>query len=455
MGAEWHYGEVEPSNGPVSLEELKALVASGQVQPTWMVWEQGMPEWLTAGEVEDLFPKQPTASEPAAGQPPPVLPEPATPASPRKLPSLRTALIGLAAICLVGLVVAGSVVYFHRHKQADQSSQTTEEASQEQKYEDVPENIADAMAVLKTSPSDPGANLAVGQYYCFRKGDWDKGLPMLGQGSDALLKELATAELRKPTAAEDQKKLGDGWWDFAGGKVKLVWKGSQGRAAHWYREALPHLEGQAKMEVEAKLKGLKEQPADFEILARRSRAIPDEERCIVECRHLFLGARRTEKMPEMAGGLSSGLAGLELKGVCFLDLKVQVSPDLGGNGKNVFAGFMVDYQTAKGYTKRVALSIGAFNRERATNEPHWGKRDVPDDFVDLGVKNTYQLDLQEWAPAGWTGRQVWFGLVLQQRTPKTFLTAELVPHATKQQATSKDVPTSPKPEKKDDNKTKP
>ena len=59
--------------------------------------------------------------------------------------------------------------------------------------------------------------------------------------------------------------------------------------------------------------------------------------------------------------------------------------------------------------------------------PHWGKDDVPDDYVDIGVKDTYDLDLQQWAPQGWTG-QVWFTLVLQQRTPNTFLTAELVPH---------------------------
>jgi len=63
MTAEWHYGEEEPSNGPVSLEELKQLVASGQVQPTHMVWKAGMPEWRAAGDVEELFPKQATVSE--------------------------------------------------------------------------------------------------------------------------------------------------------------------------------------------------------------------------------------------------------------------------------------------------------------------------------------------------------------------------------------------------------
>ena len=46
---------------------------------------------------------------------------------------------------------------------------------------------------------------------------------MLAQGSDAALKELATAEMRKPTAAEEQKKLGDGWWDLGReyGRIRL------------------------------------------------------------------------------------------------------------------------------------------------------------------------------------------------------------------------------------------
>ena len=132
-------------------------------------------------------------------------------------------------------------------------------------------------------------------------------------------------------------------------------------------------------------------------------------------------------MPEKPGMLGSGLAGMELKGVRFLELKVKASPELGGTNKNAFAGFMVDYQTAEGYTKRVALSIGPFNRDRVAKVPSWGRGDVPDDFVDLGRKDSYQLDLQKLAPPGWTG-QVWIVLTLQQYAPGTFLKAELTPH---------------------------
>ena len=102
---------------------------------------------------------------------------------------------------------------------------------------------------------------------------------------------------------------------------------------------------------------------------------------------------------------------------------------------------MVDYQTAEGYTRRVALSIGPFNKDRGAKVPHWGKDDVPGDFVDLGRKDSYQLDLRQWAPPGWTG-PVWFGLVLQQNAPNTFLKAELVPHVAMQAPASPQVKTA-------------
>ena len=438
MTAEWHYGEEEPSNGPVSLEELKQLVASGQVQPTYMVWKAGMPEWLPAGEVEDLFPKQATTSEPAAGQQPPVPPTQlpyASHGSPRRLPSLRTAVVGLAAFCVIGLIVAASFMFFpSKSKPGDTAAKTeTEEATPEpttegeaaeQESEDLPEKVQHSLATLKTSPADPEANLVVGKYHCLQKDDWDKGLPMLAQGSDAALKQLAAAELAKPTAAEEQKKLGDGWWEFAGSKVKLAWKGSLRRAVYWYRKAVGSGGGR-KAELEQRIAVYESLPDGFMIVSRRTNATPEYSRAI--CTHLSLEVNRTEKLPEKPGMLGVGIAGLELKGAGLLELKVKASPELGGRNRNIFAGFMVDYQTAQGYTKRVALSIGPPNRDRVAKLPLWGKHEVPDDFVDLDVKDTYQLDLQQWAPPGWTG-QAWFGLLLQQRTPNTFVKAELVPH---------------------------
>ena len=53
-------------------------------------------------------------------------------------------------------------------------------------------------AVLQTlagKPDDAAANLTLGTYMAFIKGDWNRGLPALAQGSDPKLKALAEADL--------------------------------------------------------------------------------------------------------------------------------------------------------------------------------------------------------------------------------------------------------------------
>jgi hypothetical protein len=125
-------------------------------------------------------------------------------------------------------------------------------------------------------------------------------------------------------------------------------------------------------------------------------------------------------------------AALELKGIRFLDVAVNASSRLKQVNKKSFAGFMVDYHAGADYVKRVALSIGVFDKDREDKSPHWGKNAVPDEYVDLGQRDRYDLDLQRWAPPGWDG-QVWFTLKLQQTGANTSVTAQLFPLA-KQQA---------------------
>jgi hypothetical protein len=93
---------------------------------------------------------------------------------------------------------------------------------------------------------------------------------------------------------------------------------------------------------------------------------------------------------------------------------------------------MVDYHSKAGYTKRVALSIGVFDKERADKAPHWGKNTVPDEYVDLGRHDQYELDLQKWAPPDWDG-QLWFGTTLEVAGGNTSITAQLIPLAKQSQ----------------------
>jgi WD40 repeat protein/serine/threonine protein kinase len=105
------------------------------------------------------------------------------------------------------------------------------------------EAAAAARVTLKENPDDPSANRALGKYLCFRKGAWDRGLPLLRKADDAALRDLAEADAARPTEAADQVKVGDAWWDLAVKKPELGSTQLRRRAASWYRQALPGLAG--------------------------------------------------------------------------------------------------------------------------------------------------------------------------------------------------------------------
>lgn len=111
-----------------------------------------------------------------------------------------------------------------------------------------------AKATLRTRPSDPAANLALGRFLCFIKGDWDQGLKKLALGNDPVLKRLAEQELAKPADAASQAKLGSGWWEWSESAKPTTKRRTQEHAADWYRKALPSLAGLARVKAESRLK---------------------------------------------------------------------------------------------------------------------------------------------------------------------------------------------------------
>ena len=62
--ASWYYLKGEEQVGPVSGQELKDLVASGELVAETLVWKEGMSEWVSANRVSGLFPDAEAASSP-------------------------------------------------------------------------------------------------------------------------------------------------------------------------------------------------------------------------------------------------------------------------------------------------------------------------------------------------------------------------------------------------------
>jgi uncharacterized protein (TIGR00266 family) len=74
---EWYYLENGQQQGPVSGAELKRLAQAGQLQPTDLVWKEGMANWSEASGVSGLF-------GPSAVAPPPAPTGGAAPAAARR-----------------------------------------------------------------------------------------------------------------------------------------------------------------------------------------------------------------------------------------------------------------------------------------------------------------------------------------------------------------------------------
>lgn len=157
MASQWSYKHRQERLGPVSSSKLKELAASGQIEPSDLVWREGMAEWTPASGLKGLFPEAelgdstlpisvltvppPIPTRPKA-VPPPIPPRPKVapppvpprskgvppPVPPRRQPAdaetahaselkpgrmltpKRFAFVGIAAVLFIG----ASVIFWHR-----------------------------------------------------------------------------------------------------------------------------------------------------------------------------------------------------------------------------------------------------------------------------------------------------------------------------------------------------
>lgn len=121
--------------------------------------------------------------------------------------------------------------------------------------------VKPAMEVLAKDPGDQGANLAVGHYLCFVKGDWRRGLPMLALGGDRQLAPLAEKELRGISSPDACLAHADAWWDLADReKGSARWQLLR-HAGAWYRRALPSLSALSKARAEKRVREAQQETA--------------------------------------------------------------------------------------------------------------------------------------------------------------------------------------------------
>ncbi len=113
--------------------------------------------------------------------------------------------------------------------------------------------VKDALVKLDEAPANPEANLQVGSFYCFAKGNWSRGLPMLAKCGNASLKSLAEKDISAPTDPIAQVAVGNGWWDLSEQEEGPAKVHLQAHAADWYQKAIPKVSGLNKAKAEKRV----------------------------------------------------------------------------------------------------------------------------------------------------------------------------------------------------------
>jgi len=113
-----------------------------------------------------------------------------------------------------------------------------------------------ALKTLEEKPDDAAANLAVGFYRCFARGEWARGLPLLAKGSDAPVAALAKKETPPPTDVAEQAALADGWREAGEKRTGAIKNRFLTRALHWYEKAQPGLTGLGRLKLDAQMEGI-------------------------------------------------------------------------------------------------------------------------------------------------------------------------------------------------------
>lgn len=111
---------------------------------------------------------------------------------------------------------------------------------------------------LAKTPQDPEASLEMGKYFTLVKGNWERGLPLLAQGSKSRLQALAKSDLAAvdASATDAQRRVvALGWYQFATDPMTDPSMKTQAllRAYHWYQENLASASPEERTLITGKL----------------------------------------------------------------------------------------------------------------------------------------------------------------------------------------------------------
>jgi hypothetical protein len=150
-------------------------------------------------------------------------------------------------------LVATAAAQALKSKDTSLSSRTTAKTKEISDLKGKYEKLKKARETLVSDPAEPAANLAVGRFQCFVKGNWTGGLPNLAKGSDPGLRVLAERDLHIPVGEIEDIALADAWWEVSDKEPAPGKERVKDHASTLYLKALPKVSGITKTKVEKRL----------------------------------------------------------------------------------------------------------------------------------------------------------------------------------------------------------
>ncbi len=204
------------------------------------------------------------------------------------------------------------------------------------------------LAKLETAPDDPEANHYAGYYYCFERGDFARGLPLLARSHMEAFKEVATLDNAAPKELREQVALAQRWATLASEHISKPRPKAtaRSRAQHWIavaRTAGATLDDATRGALDALAAELEAaQQAEAERTAARkptSAAKPDKSGPSVagapaDSRALVNGALEWLAQHQKRNG-SWGCADFRSECIAALDDDLQACTDVGHDGYDV------------------------------------------------------------------------------------------------------------------------
>jgi len=124
------------------------------------------------------------------------------------------------------------------------------------------EKARKAEEALAAAPDDPAANQTWGEWLCFQKGRWDRGLGFLTKGPNSPVKALAAKEFSASPELESLIEVADGWWDLAEREKQPLRKSQLlAHARSIYAGLLPKSTGLVRAKIGKRLEFDKDAPA--------------------------------------------------------------------------------------------------------------------------------------------------------------------------------------------------